>query len=400
MNLKLLTALFFILLFLVPTGSNGQIVERLEQEWESFRKADDNEKDFRFNSFLMFLKESLQNEFSIDSDTSFLKGWVSSVADDKKYKVYATLVDFEIRPDRLIYCMLKDDEQDVVALYKEVGNIQKERNIEIDLKNFSQGISMEIRKEKQELLAIPDLKILFILDELMNSRGQDMVFSLSDSLMSRMEVLMKEPSLFDHDFADYRGLSTLISSDEKLKTITWNVEEFAGDHHFFGLIGVRNDDEVLVFPLEDNREDISSPEFAGLGLDKWYGAVYYQMVEEEYKGDTYYTVLGLNGNNSFSRIRVVDVITLGKNGQPRFGSPIFDIDGRTKRRLIFEYSNRANMMLRYDQREKLIVMDHLAPIDPAYEGNRSYYGPDFSYDVMEFNKGKWVLEEDVELRNR
>ncbi len=45
-------------------------------------------------------------------------------------------------------------------------------------------------------------------------------------------------------------------------------------------------------------------------------------------------------------------------------------------------------------------MDHLAPLDPSYEGNRSYYGPDFSYDVLEFNKGKWVLEENVELRNR
>jgi hypothetical protein len=400
MNLKLVTALFFLLLFLVPTEGKGQSLERLEQEWESFRKADDNEKDFRFNSFLMLLNESLQNELSVNSDSSFLKGWHSAVTDSHKFKVYATLMDFEIRPDRVIYCILDKVEEEVIVQYKEVGNISKEGIIEIDLNSLSHGISMKIRKEKQELLTVPDLKTLFVLDELMNSGGQNVVFSLSDSLMSRMEVLLNEPSLFDHDFADYPGLSTLISSDETLKIITWNVEEFTGEHHFFGLIGVRNDEEVRVFQLEDRREDISSPEFAGVGPEKWYGAVYYHIVEEKYRGDTYYTVLGLNGNNSFSRIRVVDVITLGKNGHLRFGAPIFDIDGRTKRRLIFEYSNRANMMLRYDEREKLIVMDHLAPLDPSYEGNRSYYGPDFSYDVLEFNRGKWVLEEDVELRNR
>ena len=58
------------------------------------------------------------------------------------------------------------------------------------------------------------------------------------------------------------------------------------------------------------------------------------------------------------------------------------------------------MMLRFDEREELIVFDHLAPMEPKYEGDRSYYGPDFSYDALEFKKGKWILIENVELRNR
>ncbi len=400
MNFKLVTTYLFSLFFLVSGGIKGQGFERLVQEWESFRKADDNEKDFRFNSFLMLLEESFQNELPVDSDSILLDGWSSAVSDNNNFKVYARLVDFEARPDRLIYCVLDETKQVVVSRYKEVENISEEGNIEIDLKTFSHGISLNIQKDKENLLSVPDLKVLFALEELIRSNGQDVVFSLSDSLMSHVDALLREKTLFDHKFADYPGLSTLISSDEMLKITTWNVEDITGDHHFFGLIAVRNEEEMEVFPLNDRRDDIPSAEFADVDADKWYGAVYYQLVEERYKGDAYYTVLGFNGNNAFSRMRIVDVITFGKNGQPRFGAPIFEIGARTKHRLIFEYSNRANMMLRYDEREKIIVMDHLAPLDPSYEGNRSYYGPDFSYDALEFDKGKWILKEDVELRNR
>jgi hypothetical protein len=58
------------------------------------------------------------------------------------------------------------------------------------------------------------------------------------------------------------------------------------------------------------------------------------------------------------------------------------------------------MMLRYNERTEMIVMDHLSPIDPAYQDDRGNYGPDFSHDALEFQKGKWVLLENIELRNR
>ena len=46
------------------------------------------------------------------------------------------------------------------------------------------------------------------------------------------------------------------------------------------------------------------------------------------------------------------------------------------------------MMLRYDDKLKMIVFDHLSPSKPSYEGKYQYYGPDFSYDGLIFEKGK------------
>ena len=46
------------------------------------------------------------------------------------------------------------------------------------------------------------------------------------------------------------------------------------------------------------------------------------------------------------------------------------------------------MTLRWDEKEKLIIWDHLAPIESKYEGMPEFYGPDFTHDALKFKKGK------------
>jgi hypothetical protein len=47
----------------------------------------------------------------------------------------------------------------------------------------------------------------------------------------------------------------------------------------------------------------------------------------------------------------------------------------------------------------MIVMDNLVPSDPNYKGVFRFYGPDFSYNGYKFEKGKWVLYNNIDLRN-
>lgn len=389
-----------LLLFLFSGYGFGQTPERLESSWDSFRSSDDNEKDFRFNSFLNLLEQSIEEKKGKSSDNDFLPGWKVVEKPDGVYSVYTTYIDFEIRPDRLIYCIYNSERNQAVAHFKEVVRGQDGVDLRIEMELGNEIPSLVVLNSREELLHIPDLEVVFLLKKMIQSRGLEIVFSLSDSLKTRIELLIQNPSTFDNDFADYQGLSTLISSDDKLKIVTWNVEDISGDHYLYGVVGVKNENIVRAFSLEDKSGEIPTPEYAVLKPEKWFGAVYYEIITEKLQGDVYYTLLGYNGNDAFSRIRVVDVVTLSNSGRPRFGALIFDDHGRTKRRLIYEYSNKANMMLRYEERGDRIVMDHLAPLEPMYEGDRSYYGPDFSYDVLELKKGRWVLEKNVELRNR
>ena len=41
-------------------------------------------------------------------------------------------------------------------------------------------------------------------------------------------------------------------------------------------------------------------------------------------------------------------------------------------------------------------MDHLAPQDASMKRMYSFYGPDFTYDALYWNKGHWKLEEQIE----
>ena len=57
------------------------------------------------------------------------------------------------------------------------------------------------------------------------------------------------------------------------------------------------------------------------------------------------------------------------------------------------------MGLKYDERFKMIVFDHLSPIRPELAGDYKFYGPDFSYDGYKFENGFWVYMPDLDVTN-
>ncbi len=396
--------IFFLLLFPIIATAQNADYQNLVKQWDKFRNSSDNEKDYRSASFLTLLEETLRQGISGHRDTGVLPGWKSDTSSDNRFVAHAAYVSFDIRPDQIFYCLYDRENEEGFSFSRELRKKYSNRTVTPRFEMIMPGEvpfhAINFVSDKDVVINLPDVETALLLEKLSRSRGGEYAFDVSALLQLRLEELMKLPGLFENNFSGFARLSTLMSSDDVLKIVTWNVEDIHGVHHHFGLTAVNMDDEIRTFRLIDQSEDIQTPEFSTLNTSEWYGAVYYEIIEEKYRGDVFYTLLGYDGNNAFSRIRVVDVLTLSNKGIPKFGAPVFDINGRIKLRLIFEHSNRANMMLRYDDNNDLIVMDHLAPMEPAYEGDRSYYGPDFSYDALEFKKGKWNLLENIELRNR
>jgi hypothetical protein len=46
----------------------------------------------------------------------------------------------------------------------------------------------------------------------------------------------------------------------------------------------------------------------------------------------------------------------------------------------------------------MIVFDHLSPSESIYEGQRQYYGPDFTFDGYKFVNKRWKLFPDLDLK--
>ena len=149
----------------------------------------------------------------------------------------------------------------------------------------------------------------------------------------------------------------------------------------------------------DKSAEIKNPSLASLTNENWYGALYYDILINKKEGKTFYTLLGWDGNNDFTNKKIIEALYFTKSGKPRFSAPVFERNGKKMKRIIFEYSKMASMLLRYDKKYKMIVFDQLVPSEKKYEGQYAYYGPNFLHDAMEYDKKKWVFVTNVEVKN-
>ena len=110
-------------------------------------------------------------------------------------------------------------------------------------------------------------------------------------------------------------------------------------------------------------------------------------------------MLGWDGNNNLTTKKVIEVISFKRNDEPIFGS-FFSIEKEHYSRIIFEYQKGVKMVLRYDKKQKMIIFDYLAPIEPKYEGIYLFYVPTSSWDGLFFENGKWNYQPEVDVRNK
>ncbi len=254
------------------------------------------------------------------------------------------------------------------------------------------------QNSQEVLINVVDLSLKCSFEDLFNAKNDDEKERLNDVISNKLEKLGKDETTFSHDFANIKRMKTIFSKDGKVKICTYNVENSGFQHHFYGAVMFKSDDQFLYFPLIDKTDKIQTPERVTVSNKKWFGALYLDVIDVKVKGETYYTLIGYKGHDEFVKRRVLDVMFLQGN-RLSFGHPLFKTDKFTRHRMIYEYSAGTSMMLRYDRDEKMIVMDNLVPSETVYTGVYQFYGPDFTYNGFKFTKGYWELREDIDLRN-
>jgi len=210
------------------------------------------------------------------------------------------------------------------------------------------------------------------------------------------EVLLNELSFY-YPFDSLKEVSRLVSSDKKIRIINWNVYRNDGTQFYFGFVQWLNPkkNKYELYELFDKSVNIKNPENYIGDNTKWFGMLYYDMIE---CGD-YYTLLGWDGNDKLIARKFIDVLSFKKDGTPVFGKDVFKYPKKNPKRIMFEYSAKVVMSLRYNPTSTSIVFDHLAAKDEFSEGQSQFYGPDFSYDAFIFGHGRWNYKDDVDVKN-
>jgi len=211
---------------------------------------------------------------------------------------------------------------------------------------------------------------------------------------------LKLPNSFEYPFDSVTSISILRSQDKIFRIFTWHLRTDDGLYRYYGAIQKNNKEKLELYALFDNGAFIPNPEDTIVDKNGWFGAHYYSIVEtKKSPKNKSYVLLGWKGNDPKITMKVIDVLTFDEQGAPQFGQPIFKVGKTTKTRVIFQHSSNVSMILRYLPNKKWIVFDHLAAPGANQIGQWEFYGPDLSYDGFAFKKKKWVLMENIELRN-
>jgi len=203
-------------------------------------------------------------------------------------------------------------------------------------------------------------------------------------------------SSFYYPFLLLDKIGKIYSPDHKLRIYSWNIPIGIDDNLYYCIIQYysKHNKKYISVKLHDTHKPTQK-----ITLSEWPGVLYYQIADTKNSGQYFYTILGFNMNNLLSNKKVIDVISINDDDVVSFCSKLIEYKKGYVDRLVFEYNEKANMMLRYDERNQMIVFDHLSPQKPSLEGNYQFYGPDFSYDGLRFENGVWKYYSNIDVKN-
>lgn len=225
--------------------------------------------------------------------------------------------------------------------------------------------------------------------------------NLMEAKLVEMSAVSSDKDVYQADYAYWR-FAKLMSPDQRFRIINWNVPLQNGEHIYYGVIWIWSEKENRFFAvtLKDSQRDGDKWDARYFDAEQWPGALYYEIIpckSKRRKETDTYTLLGWDGRDNMTNAKVLDVIKIISNEKVRFGEGLFETPLGTKKRLMFQYSDEVSASFKYYPKKNAIVMDHLSPKNAMMEGIYADYGPDGTYDLYQWEKGKWKLYTSIDI---
>ena len=225
--------------------------------------------------------------------------------------------------------------------------------------------------------------------------------NLMEAKLVEMAAVSSDKDVYQADYAYWR-FAKLMSPDQRFRIINWNVPLQNGEHIYYGVIWIWSEKENRFFAvtLKDAQRDGDKWDARYFDAEQWPGALYYEIIpckSKRRKETDTYTLLGWDGRDNMTNAKVLDVIKIISNEKVRFGEGLFETPLGTKKRLMFQYSDEVSASFKYYPKKNAIEMDHLSPKNVMMEGIYADYGPDGTYDLYQWEKGKWKLYTSIDI---
>jgi hypothetical protein len=222
---------------------------------------------------------------------------------------------------------------------------------------------------------------------------------INDSIDLIIERYATSDTVFTHKFASLKYLGQITSRNSQLKIITWNLLLKDAKSRYYCYLIHNSGKKNLVYRLKGTYSEEPVRSDTIYSDKNWYGALYYDLRLFKKDNQSYWVLLGIDYGNPAITRKIIDVLSFAPDGRIIFGKKLFASGETAKYREVLEYSSGAVISLKF-LTDKSIVFDHLVPVSPVYKGNKEYYGPDFSYDTYNLEKGIWRLKANIDVKNK
>lgn len=220
----------------------------------------------------------------------------------------------------------------------------------------------------------------------------------SDSLKNALIEMLQSAKGATNSFDELQSIAVTSSLDDQFRIFSWQVYISNNEYKHEGILQYLTGDQSIVV-FDDKSDDIYRPANKELGSDQWFGALYYNIVPFKAKKATQYLLFGFDGATDAENCKIVDVLTIKKDGSLVFGAPIFEFSmagvEQTYHRYFHQYDQNAKAVLRYDPTLEMIIFDHLIPWQSKEVGGKLTYVPDGSYQGYALKKGKWQMVDKI-----
>jgi hypothetical protein len=224
---------------------------------------------------------------------------------------------------------------------------------------------------------------------------------INDSIKLFIEDYVNSDKIFKGTFPDIKYLGQIISSDNKIKIITWNLilSGEPGKYFCYFIRRSHNQSQNKIYRLTASYDEGQiSADTIYTGSD-WYGALYYDIKPFHSGNSQCWALLGINYSNPQITRKMIEVLSFSADDKLILGRRCFNTGRSINYRHILEYSAHAVISLRFRSAGS-IVFDHLVPLPPSPGDERIYYGPDYSYDEFTLKNGMWNLKVNADVRNK
>jgi hypothetical protein len=258
--------------------------------------------------------------------------------------------------------------------------------------------SMLFAQDAKQLKAVED-SLVVMTDSVYHAFLPDDRAIYNEKFVKQLVRVLKTPNSFDYGFDSLaQRINIIYPQDRSFRIFNWSVSTNDVTQRYYGAIQLPGE-QLKLYGLVDCSSDLGRlAEDSVLKNGKWYGALYYKIIENKVEGESVYTLLGKNATSAISNKKVMDPLTITPTG-PVFGASIFNVRSQSRpndriNRFVIEYKKQVQASLNWDNEMRAIFFDKL--VSDVNDPNRKYtYVPSGQYDGFRWVDGYWNYIQDL-----